>query len=98
MPEKQVNSVTREERHRLVNLLKGLELTVIGLLGYDKAIITSGGVTLKEVNPRTMGSKLYSNLYLAGEILDLDGPTGGYNLQMCWSTGFLAGQSSAVPS
>ncbi|NLV17612.1 MAG: NAD(P)/FAD-dependent oxidoreductase [Syntrophomonadaceae bacterium] len=96
MPEKQANSVSRAERHRLVRLLKGLELTVIGLSGYDKAIITCGGVDLKEVNPRTMGSRLYSNLYFAGEILDIDGPTGGYNLQMCWSTGFLAGESASA--
>ena len=94
-PEKQVNSVTREERHRLVSLLKGLELTVTGLMGFDQAIITSGGIELKEVDPRTMRSKLVNNLFIAGEILDLDGPTGGYNLQVCWSTGFLAGQSAA---
>lgn len=94
-PEKQVNSVTREERHRLVRLLKGLEVTVTGLMGFDQAIITSGGVDQKEVDPRTMRSKLLRNLFLAGEVLDLDGPTGGYNLQVCWSTGYLAGQSAA---
>lgn len=94
-PDKQVNSVTREERHRLVNLLKGLEFTVSGLMGFEQAIITRGGVDLKEVDPRTMRSRLFRNLFLAGEILDLDGPTGGYNLQLCWSTGFLAGQSAA---
>lgn len=94
-PEKQVNGVTREERHRLVKLLKGLELTVQGLMGFDQAIITSGGVKLKEVDPRTMRSRLLNNLFLAGEVLDIAGPTGGYNLQVCWSTGFLAGQSAA---
>lgn len=95
-PEKQVNSVTREERHRLVSLLKGLELTVTGLMGFDQAIVTTGGVPLKEVDPRTMRSKIISNLFLAGELLDLDGPTGGYNLQVCWSTGFLSGQCAAM--
>lgn len=94
-PGKQVNGVTREERHRLVSLLKGLELTVTDLMGFDQAIITSGGVDLKEVDPRTMRSRLLRNLFMAGEVLDLDGPTGGYNLQVCWSTGFLAGQSAA---
>lgn len=94
-PEKQVNSVTREERHRLVSLLKGLEFTVSGLMDFEQAIITRGGVDLKEVDPRTMRSRLFQNLFLAGEILDLDGPTGGYNLQLCWSTGYLAGQSAA---
>jgi len=94
-PEKQVNSVTRDERRRLAALLKGLELTVTGLMGFDQAIITSGGVSLREVDPRTMRSKIISNLLLAGEVLDLDGPTGGYNLQVCWSTGYLAGQSAA---
>ncbi len=94
-PDRKVNSISREERHRLVSLLKGIDFTVMGLLGYDKAIITCGGVDLKDVDPRTMVSKLYDNLYLAGELLDLDGPTGGYNLQICWSTGYLAGQSAA---
>ncbi|MGE5545030.1 MAG: NAD(P)/FAD-dependent oxidoreductase [Bacillota bacterium] len=94
-PEKQVNSVTREERRWLVRLLKGLEMTVTSLMDFDQAIITSGGVDLKEVDPRTMRSRLFRNLFLAGEVLDLDGPTGGYNLQVCWSTGFLAGQSAA---
>jgi len=95
-PDKQVNSVTREERHRLVNLLKGLEFTVSGLMGFEQAIVTRGGVDLKEIDPRTMRSRLFRNLYLAGEVLDLDGPTGGYNLQLCWSTGYLAGQSAAA--
>ena len=90
-----MNSVTREERYRLVSLLKGLEFTVSGLMDFEQAIITRGGVDLKEVDPRTMRSRLFQNLFLAGEILDLDGPTGGYNLQLCWSTGYLAGQSAA---
>ena len=94
-PEKKANSVTKDERKRLRTLLKEFRLTVKGLLGFEKAIITAGGIDLKEVDPRTMRSKMIRNLYFAGEILDLDGPTGGYNLQVCWSTGYLAGESAA---
>ena len=94
-PEKKVDYISREERNKLVHLLKELELTPTELLGFKWSVVTSGGVSLKEVNPNTMGSKKMDNLYFAGEILDLDGPSGGYNLQECWSTGFLAGQSAA---
>jgi len=94
-PEKKVDYINREERNKLVHLLKELELTPTELLGFKWSVVTSGGVSLKEVNPDTMGSKKMENLYFAGEILDLDGPSGGYNLQVCWSTGFLAGQSAA---
>jgi hypothetical protein len=94
-PDKQVDHLTRGERNKLVHLLKELELTPTGLLGFKWSVVTSGGVTLKEVNPNTMGSKKVKNLYFAGEILDLDGPSGGYNLQVCWSTGYLAGESVA---
>jgi len=94
-PEKKVDYISREERNKLVHLLKELELTPTELLGFKWSVVTSGGVSLKEVNPNTMGSKKMENLYFAGEILDLDGPSGGYNLQACWSTGFLAGQSAA---
>lgn len=90
-PEKPVHSVMKEERKKIRELFSGLEMNVIGNMGYDLAIITSGGVDIKEIDPRTMQSKLYSNLYFAGEILDIDGPTGGYNLQAAWSTGCLAG-------
>ena len=94
-PEKKVNLVTREERKRILHLLKEFDLELKGLKGYDKAIITAGGVDLAQINPKTMRSKLIDNLYFAGEILDLDGPTGGYNLQVCWSTGYVAGESAA---
>ena len=97
-PEKQANAITKEERKKLRLLLKQLPLRVKCLLGFNKAIITSGGISLKEVDPKTMRSKIINNLFFAGEILDLDGPTGGYNLQVCWSTGYLAGQSAAVLS
>jgi hypothetical protein len=94
-PEKKVNYISREERNKLVHLLKELELTPTELLGFKWSVVTSGGVVLKEVNPNTMCSKKIKNLYFAGEILDLDGPSGGYNLQECWSTGYLAGESAA---
>jgi len=92
-PEKKVNGITKEERRSLVKLLKSVKMTVSGLLGFEEAIITTGGVLTKEIDPRTMRSKIIDNLFFAGEIIDVDGPTGGFNLQICWSTGYLAGQS-----
>ncbi len=94
-PAKKVNLITKEERKKLLHLLKEFKLNIKGLVGYNKAIITKGGIKLSEVSPKTMKSKLIDNLYFAGEILDLDGPTGGYNLQVCWSTGYLAGENAA---
>ena len=94
-PSKKVNKITREERHRLVKLSKGLAMRVLSLLGFKGAIITSGGVSLKEIDSKTMKSKIIENLFFAGEIINLHGPTGGYNLQLCWSTGYLAGQTAA---
>jgi len=92
-PDKKSNSVTAEERKKLLHLLKEFTLEVKSLAAYKKAIITSGGIKLSEVDQKTMKSKLIDNLYFAGEILDLDGPTGGYNLQVCWTTGYIAGES-----
>jgi predicted Rossmann fold flavoprotein len=92
---KRGNAVTKEERRKLRILLKEFPLTIKGLLGFNKAIITTGGINLKEVDPKSMRSRIIKNLYFAGEVLDLDGPTGGYNLQVCWSTGHLAGESAA---
>lgn len=92
-PEKKVNEITREERHRLVEVMKDFCLTLTGLRDYKEAIITQGGISVKEVNPSTMESKRIPGLYLAGEILDVDGVTGGFNLQIAWSTGYLAGSS-----
>ena len=88
-----VNAITREQRHRLVELFKHFPVSVTGTRPIDEAIITSGGVSLKEVNPRTMGSKLVPGLYFAGEALDLDAYTGGFNLQIAWSTGYVAGNA-----
>ena len=95
-PEKQGNAITKDERKRLRLLLKEFPLSGRTLMGFNKAIITTGGISLKEVDPKTMRSKIMSNLFFAGEILDLDGPTGGFNLQVCWSTGYLAGLSAAT--
>lgn len=92
-PEKPVNEVTKQERRYLVKLFKGLPLTPEGPRGYNEAIITKGGVSVKDVNPATMESKHCKGLYFAGEVLDLDAVTGGYNLQIAWSTGYLAGIS-----
>lgn len=93
-PDKKVNEITREEREHFVSVIKHLELNVKGLRDYNEAIITKGGISVKEVNPSTMESKLLKNLYFAGEVLDLDALTGGYNLQIAWSTGHLAGESA----
>jgi len=93
-PQKKCHSVTREERQRLLGLFKELELPVTGVGDFKKAIVTSGGVSLRDIDMRTMRSKKIANLYFAGEIIDLDGPTGGFNLQVCWSTGYLAGISA----
>lgn len=92
-PDKKVNEVSREERQHLVQLLKRLPLTINGLRGWNEAIITKGGVSVKDINPSTMGSKKVSHLFFCGEVLDLDALTGGYNLQIAWSTGYLAGIS-----
>ena len=90
-PDTKVHSITREQRQRLVRLFKDYTLTVTGSRPIEEAIVTSGGVNVKEVDPRTMRSKLIEGLYFAGEILDVDAYTGGYNLQIAWSTGALAG-------
>ncbi|EKD23799.1 MAG: hypothetical protein ACD_81C00180G0001 [uncultured bacterium] len=94
-PNKPVHEITREDRLKLVKLLKDLRMSPIGLLGFDKAIASSGGVDLAEVDSKTMGSKIIKNLYLAGDVLDIDAPTGGFNLQLCWSTGYVAGEYAA---
>lgn len=93
--ETKVNSITKEQRHALLSALKGFTLTPVGFRPIEEAIITSGGVDVKQVNPRNMESKLCQGLYFAGEMLDVDGYTGGFNLQIAFSTGYLAGQSAA---
>ena len=93
-PTRKIYSLTKKERTNLGRTIKNISLAPESLLDFDHAIITSGGVNLKEVNPKTMRSKIVDNLFLAGEILDLDGPTGGYNLQIAWTTGYTAGISA----
>jgi hypothetical protein len=89
------NQVTAAQRAALVGALKDLRLTVLRPRPLEEAIVTSGGVELSEVDPRTMQSRLAPGLFFAGEVLDVDGPTGGYNLQAAFSTGYLAGISAA---
>ena len=93
-PEKRVNEITREERQALVRATKDFRLTLTGLRGYNEAIITQGGVSVKEIDPSTMESKKVPGLYFAGEVLDLDAVTGGFNLQIAWATGYAAGMSA----
>ena len=92
-PETKVHSITRQQRHDLVRLFKHFPVKVSGTRPFAEAIITSGGVALNEVNPRTMESKIVEGLYFAGEILDLDAYTGGFNLQIAWSTAYVAGNA-----
>lgn len=92
-PEKKVNSIEKEERKQFVHLIKHFRMTLTGLRDYPEAIITKGGVNVKEINPGTMESKLVKGLYFAGEVLDLDALTGGFNLQIAWSTGYAAGNA-----
>ncbi len=93
--EKKIHEITKEERLRFVHLIKHIDMTVTGTREFQEAIITKGGISVKEVNPSTMESKLVKGLYFAGEILDVDALTGGFNLQVAWSTGYLAGSSAA---
>lgn len=95
-PAKQCNSVTKEERGKLTALLKGFSVPVSGFRPIEEAIVTSGGVSVGQISPKTMESKLLDNLYFAGEVMDVDGYTGGFNLQICYSTGVLAGQSASA--
>ena len=92
-PYKKVNEITKEEREILVENIKNIPLTISGTRGFSEAIITRGGISVKDINPKTMESKIVPNMYFVGEVLDLDAKTGGYNLQIAWSTGYLAGSS-----
>lgn len=95
---KRLNQVNGLDRRKLLQFLKGMPLTITATRGFDEAIVTQGGVSLKEVNPKTMESKLIKGLHFAGEVLDLDADTGGYNLQMAFSTAYAAGTYAANPS
>lgn len=95
-PLKQVSQITKEERENLVSLLKAMRLDIVSLRPIEEAMVTRGGVSLKEINPRTMESRLIKGLYFCGEMIDVDADTGGFNLQAAFSTGYLAGESAAL--
>lgn len=94
--EKKVNLISKEERKKIVHLLKTLPLTITGLMGFDRAVIADGGVILDEVDMRTMRSKKIPNLLITGDLLHINRPSGGFSLQLCWSTGFVAGSSACL--
>ncbi|HHE40776.1 MAG TPA: aminoacetone oxidase family FAD-binding enzyme, partial [Candidatus Cloacimonetes bacterium] len=90
-----IANITKEQRETIVRNLKNLTFTITGTRSFDEAIVTSGGVELSHIDPRTMESKKIKNLYFAGEVLNIDGDTGGYNLQAAFSTGYVAGENAA---
>jgi predicted Rossmann fold flavoprotein len=92
---KKVNLITRDERKKIVHLLKRLPLTVTGLMGFDRAVVADGGVPLMEIDPKSMHSKKISNLFITGDLLHINRPSGGYSLQLCWTSGFVAGTHAA---
>lgn len=98
LPEKKVNEINKKERRKLLETMKGLTMTLTGVRGYQEAIITRGGVDVKEINPATMESKKKKNLYFAGEVLDVDAVTGGFNLQIAWSTAMAAARAASGES
>ena len=91
--ETKVHSVTKEDRKEIVKLLKAMPLTVLGLMDYDRAVVVDGGVELSEIDMKSMSSKIFSNLYVTGDLLHLNRNSGGYSLQICWTTGYIAGTS-----
>jgi predicted Rossmann fold flavoprotein len=92
--DKKAHSVTKEERSKIAHTLKALSLTITGLMGFDRAVVSDGGLILDEVDTKTMRSNIYNNLYLTGDILHINRPSGGYSLQLCWTTGYVAGMNS----
>jgi len=90
-PDTKVHSITKEQRKQVVNLLKALPVSITGLMGYDRAVVADGGVSLSEIDTKTMGSRIYKNLYVTGDLLHISRPSGGYSLQLCWTTGYVAG-------
>lgn len=95
-PDKKVRDISRQERHRMIKTMKAVPMHITGLRGFDEAIITRGGVNVREVDPKTMESRIVKNVYFAGEVLDVDAETGGYNLQIAWSTGYTAGYHAGL--
>jgi predicted Rossmann fold flavoprotein len=92
-PQIKVHSITKETRKKLVQLLKALPVHITNLMGYDRAVVVDGGVSLREINTKTMRSKFYENLYITGDLIDINRPSGGYGLQLCWTTGYVVGMS-----
>ena len=90
-PEKKIHDITKEERKIIVNLLKALPVTIKGLMGYDRAVVADGGLVIKEIDGKTMRSKICENLFVTGDLLHIKRPSGGYSLQLCWTTGYVAG-------
>lgn len=90
---KKVHSITKEERRKIIDTLKALPVSIIGLMGYDRAVVADGGVDLYEIDTRTMRSKIYDNLFVIGDLLDINRPSGGFSLQLCWTTGYVAGNN-----
>ena len=88
---KKCATITKEERNSLIELLKNFEINIDGFRPVEEAIVTAGGIQIKEINPKTMESKIISGLFFAGEVIDVDALTGGFNLQIAWATGYLAG-------
>lgn len=93
-PDTKVHSIKKEARKSIVALLKALPVTITGLMGYDRAVVADGGVTLSEINMRTMRSKLFDNLFITGDLLHINRPSGGFSLQICWTTGYIAGENA----
>jgi len=94
LPDTKVHSVTREERKEIVHTLKALPVNIVGLMGFDRAVVADGGVSLNEIDTKTMQSLLYTNLYITGDLLHINRPSGGYSLQLCWTTGYVAGENA----
>lgn len=92
--ETKVHSITKEDRKKIVHLLKGAKVTISGLMGYDRAVVADGGVPLSEIDMKTFGSKKVKNLYITGDLLHINRPSGGFSLQLCWTSGFIVGQNS----
>lgn len=91
-PDKKVHSITKPERKLLVDQLKTLPLTITGLMGFEQAVVTDGGLTVSEVDEKTMRSRRHSNLFITGDLLHINRPSGGFSLQLCWTTGWVAGE------
>ncbi len=89
-----VHSVSKEDRKKIIHLLKGMPLTIEGLMGYDRAVVADGGVPLDDINTKTMGSKKLKNLFITGDLLHINRPSGGFSLQLCWTTGYVAGENA----